>query len=274
MKLNFGKRIENILEKPILTNTIVLGVVLGLVVTVSLPFYISADHNFLSGILQEAHGMIFDIAIIGILIYWLNDRVRTRQLIRSSKDEIDDFRMWESEEAAFRTVGNIKRLNRSKIYEINLVNCYLSKTNLSEICLKGSNMNLANISSAVLTGADLSDTRLNQTNFENSNLNNATFEGAFASGANFKDSYLIKAYFKNTFLIKANFENAYLMEADMRNCHLTGAEFKNANLYKADFRGAEGLTIEQLSQAKSLYLTKFDREIQEKVLSLIPELVG
>ena len=60
----------------------------------------------------------------------------------------------------------------------------------------------------------------------------------------------------------------------MRNCHLTGAEFKNANLYKADFRGAEGLTIEQLSQAKSLYLTKFDREIQEKVLSLIPELVG
>lgn len=274
MKLNFGKRIENILEKPILTNTIVLGVVLVLVVTVSLPFYLSEDRNFLIGILQEAHGMIFDIAIIGILIYWLNDRGRTRQQIRSYKDEIDDFRMWESEEAAFRTVGNIKRLNRSKIYAINLVNCYLSKTNLTEVCLKGSNINSANISSAVLPGADLRDTRLNQTNFENSNLNNAIFEGAFASGANFKDSYLIKAYFRNSFLIKANFENAYLMEADLRNCHLTGAEFKDANLYKVDFRGAIGLTIEQLSQAKSLYLAKFDTEIQEKVLSLLPELVG
>jgi len=274
LKLNFRKRLDNILERPILTNTIVLIFVLLLVVAISIPYYLKTDIDFLGGVLQEAHGMIFDIAIIGILIFWLNDKGRTQQLIRSYKDEIDDFRMWESQEAAFRTVGNIKRLNRHKIYAIDLVSCYLLKTNLTEVNLKGSNLNSANIAGSILVGANLRDTRLNQTNFENSNMNNASFVRSFASGANFKDSFLIKADFRNSFLIKANFENAYLMEADLRDCHLTGAEFKDANLYKVDFRGAEGLTIEQLAEAKSLYLAQFDPEIKEKVHSLMPELVG
>ena len=274
MKIDFRKRIESILEKPILTNTLVLVIVFLLVITISLPFYTSTGKSFFEGIMQEAHGMLFDIAIIGILIYWLNERGRVRQQIRSYRDEIDDFRMWESEEAAFRTVGNIKRLNRHEIYELNLVNCYLAKTNLTEVNLTKSNLNSANLASSNMAGCVFVETRLNQTNFENANLNNAQFTGSFASGANFKDAYLIKSNFSNSFLIKANFTNAFLMEADLSNCHVTGAEFKDANLYKADLRGAKGLTVEQLAEAKSLYLAQFDDDIAERVVSEIPELVG
>jgi uncharacterized protein YjbI with pentapeptide repeats len=274
VKLKFKKRIERILEKPILTNSLVLGSVFLFVSGISLPYYLQSGDDFFQGVLQEAHGMIFDIAIIGVLIYWLNEKGRTRQQIRSYKDEIDDFRMWESEEAAFRNVGNIKRLNRHEIFELNLVNCYLAKTNLTEINLTKSNLNSANLSSSIMAGSVMVDTRLNQTNFENANLNNAELKGAFASGANFKDAYLIKANFEDSFLIKANFTNSFLMEADLRGCHLTGTEFKDANLYKADLRGAKGLTVEQLSEAKSLYLAKMDDDIAEKVISQIPELVG
>ena len=71
--------------------------------------------------------MILDIAVIVILILWLNQNGEIRQRIRTYKDEIDDFRLWESEEAAFRTVGNIKRLNRHKIHDINLVNSWRLK---------------------------------------------------------------------------------------------------------------------------------------------------
>jgi uncharacterized protein YjbI with pentapeptide repeats len=274
VKLNLKARIEKIIEKPILTNSLVLATVFLLVVGISIPYYLKSADSFFAGVLQEAHGMIFDIAIIGVLIYWLNDRGRTQQQVRSYKDEIDDFRMWESEEAAFRNVGNIKRLNRHDIFELNLVNCYLAKTNLTEINLTKSNLNSANLASSIMAGSVMVDTRLNQTNFENANLNNAILRGAFASGANFKDAYLIKANFKNSFLIKANFTNAFLMEADLRGCHLTGTEFKDANLYKADLRGAMGLTVEQLSEAKSLYLAQMDDDIAEKVMSQIPELVG
>lgn len=265
---------NSVIEKPLLTSTIVLVVIATLVIGLSLRYYINDFDNFWAQVLAEAHGMIFDIAVIGILIFWLNQNGQIRQRIRFYRDEIDDFRLWESEEAAFRTVGNIKRLNRHQIYEINLVNCFLARTNLNYVNLSGSNLNSANISQSSLIEANLENTRLNQTNFENSNLNQANLGGAYASGANFKDAFLIKAQFENAFLIKANFNNAYLMEANLQNSYLMGADLENASLYKADLRGAKGLTIEQLAKAKTLYLARFDDDLFSEIQIALPELVG
>ncbi len=265
---------NSIIEKPLLTSTLVLIIVSIIVLGLSLPYYINEFDTFIQQVLAEAHGMIFDIAVIGILIFWLNQNGEIRRRIRTYKDEIDDFRLWESEEAAFRTVGNIKRLNRHKIHEINLVNCHLPRTNLNYANLAGSNANSANISQSSLIESNLENARLNQTNFENSNLNQANLTGAYASGANFKDAFLIKAHFENAFLIKANFNNAFLMEANLQNCYLMGADFENASLYKADLRGAKGLTVEQLSKVKTLYLARFDDEILEQIKTNLPELVG
>jgi uncharacterized protein YjbI with pentapeptide repeats len=267
-------KLNDIIEKPILTSSLVLVLVAILVLGLSARYYLNDFDAFWAQILAEAHGMIFDIAVIGILIFWLNQNGEMRQRIRMYKDEIDDFRLWESEEAAFRTVGNIKRLNRHKINEINLVNSYLAKTNLNYVNLKGSNLNSANISNSSLIETNLENTRLNQTNFENSNLNQANLKGAYVSGANLKDAYLIKADFEGAFLIKTNFKNAYLMEANLKNSYLMGADFENSSLYKADFRGAKGLTIEQLAKAKTLYLAKFDDELMQQVKAMVPELVG
>ena len=265
---------NSIIEKPLLTSTLVLIIVTIIVLSLSAPYYINEFDTFIQQVLAEAHGMIFDIAVIGILIFWLNQNGEIRQRIRTYKDEIDDFRLWESEEAAFRTVGNIKRLNRHNIHEINLVNCHLPRTNLNHANLGGSNMNSANISQSVLIETNLENARLNQTNFENSTLNQANLQGAYASGANFKDAFLIKANLENAFLIKANFNNAFLMEANLQNCYLMGADLENASLYKADLRGAKGLTVEQLSQVKTLYLARFDDEILEQIKTNLPELVG
>ncbi len=265
---------NSIIEKPLLTSTLVLIIMTFIVIGLSLSYYINEFDTFIQQVLAEAHGMIFDIAVIGILIFWLNQNGEIRRRIRTYKDEIDDFRLWESEEAAFRTVGNIKRLNRHKIHEINLVNCHLPRTNLNYANLAGSNANSANISQSSLIESNLENARLNQTNFENSNLNQANLKGAYASGANFKDAFLIKAHFENAFLIKANFNNAFLMEANLQNCYLMGADFENASLYKADLRGAKGLTVEQLSKVKTLYLARFDDEILEQIKTNLPELVG
>lgn len=273
-KISIQEKFNVIIERPILTAALVLAGVSMLVISLSIKYYISDFSNFWPQILAEAHGMIFDIAIIGILLFWLNQSGEIRQRIRFYRDEIDDFRLWESDEAAFRTVGNIKRLNRHKIQEINLVNCFLARTNLNYVNLKGSNLNSANFSSSSLIETNLENTRLNQTNFENSNLNQAILKGAYASGANFKDAFLIKAQFENAFLIKTNFKNAFLMEANLSGSYLMGADFENASLYKADLRGAKGLTLEQLTKAKTLYLAQFDDEILVQVKTSIPELVG
>lgn len=265
---------HQIIENSILTSFLVLLLLAIFIAILSFPYYLENFHAYYGQVLVEAHGMLFDIAVIGILIFWLNRNGEIRQRIRTYKDEIDDFRLWESEEAAFRTVGNIKRLNRSKIYSINLVDCYLAKTNLNYVNLQGSNLNNANLTGSFMIECNLDNARLNQTNLENSNLNQVSMKSAYASGANFKDCFMIKATLDGAFLIKADFQNAMLMEASFKDCYLTGATFENANLYKTDLRGVNGLTLEQLSEAKSLYLTQFDPDLAQKVKNQLSHLTG
>ena len=63
------------------------------------------------------------------------------------------------------------------------------------------------------------------------------------------------------------------MEANLRNAYLMGADLENASLYKADLRGAKGLTVEQLSKVKTLYLAKFDDEVLDQIKATLPELI-
>ncbi len=259
------ERFNSVIERPVTISLFVLLCLTVLVLSLSYEYYRDDFHDFWGQVLAEAHGMLFDITIIGILIYWLNERGQKRQAIRTYRDEIEDFRTWQSEEAAFRTVGNIKRLNRNKIYSINLVDCYLTRTNLSHVILKDANLNNANITHANLILSNLEGARLNQTNFAGSNLNQAHMNKAYASGASFKDTYLIKANLQSAFLIKSDFENAFMMEADLRGAYVIGANFKNANLYKADLRGVDGLTLEQLAQARTLHQAILDDDLLVKI---------
>lgn len=268
------ERLVAIPENPLLTSFLVLLFVSFVVISLSLPYYIKDFREFYMQVLAEAHGMIFDIAIIGILIVWLNMNGERRQRIKTYKDEIDDFRLWESEEAAFRTVGNIKRLNRHKIYNLNLVECFLARTNLNHVILEGSNLNNANMSYSKLIECNLKNARLNQTNLEFANLNQAQLGGAYASGANFQNSFLIKANFEKAFLIKADFSNAHMMETNLNGAFLTGAIFDNANLYKADLRNAIGLTVDQFANVKTLYMALMDEDFKELLKKEYPALVS
>lgn len=274
MMIRFNKIYDKIIQHPLRSSWTVLVIVAIIVVGLSLPLYIKSFDEMYLNVLAEAHGMIFDILIIGIIIFWLREQGDKKQRISQYKDEIDDFRMWESEEAAFRNAGNIKRLNRYNVTKIELVSAFLAKTNLSKVNLREANLNTANFTNSLLVDAEMREARMNQTNFENANLNQADLRSTYASGANFKDAFLIKANFEGAFLIKTNFTNAYLMEANLSNCSLTEANFESANLYKADFRGADGLSVEQLSQAKSLYLAQFDPDLYAILQEEYPDLIG
>lgn len=259
------ERFRSVAERPVVISLFVFFVLAILVFSLSFNLYRYDFDNFWREVLAEAHGMLFDIAIIGILIYWLNDRAQTRMSIRTYTDEIDDFRNWKSEEAAFRTVGNVKRLNRHKIHRFNLSYCHLAHTNLSYVRLQESNLNQADVSYAMLIECHLQESRLNQTRFSHSNLNQAQLYKAYANGAYFNDTYLIKANLKSAFLIRTDFSNAFMMEADLRGAYAVGANFKNANLYKADLRGVDGLTVDQLSQAKTLHQAQLDDDLMAQI---------
>ena len=132
--------------------------------------FIKNDYNgnFLESVRVEAHGMIFDLWIIGVFILFLNEIERKRNENQKYKDEIDDFRYWESEEAGYRIVGNIKRLNRNNITNIDLNRCFLYLAKLRKVNLKGANLQEAN-----LVGSDIKEVNLKGVNLKGANLKGA-----------------------------------------------------------------------------------------------------
>ena len=72
------EQFHSIVEKPLLTSLLVLILITLLVAGLSVKYYLEDFDSFWVQIIAEAHGMIFDIAIIGILLFWLNQNGEIR----------------------------------------------------------------------------------------------------------------------------------------------------------------------------------------------------
>jgi uncharacterized protein YjbI with pentapeptide repeats len=174
-------------------------------------------------------------------------------------DEIDDFRGWESEEAAFRIAGNIKRLNRNGYKgEINLAKCYMRTIDLTD----------ANLAGAFLRGADLKGANLMRANFMETNLRGTDLERA-----NLTEAKLMRAYLKRAYLKEAGLELANLEEANLWGADLEDAELEGANLVEANLENVKNLTINQLSTVKSLYKAKLDPGLKKQIKEKHPHLL-
>lgn len=169
------------------------------------PHY--SDRDFFKNFLVEAHGILLDILVFGVLILLLNWRgdkraeVRSKDrekkfLIANNKNEIEDCRRWFEPEAMHKIVGNIYRLRNLGLTRLNLNACFLCGANLFAVRLQRSNFDYANLSDAFLEGAKLNCAsfkrttlrfvRLSQADFGSADLRGADFAGARLDGANFK----------------------------------------------------------------------------------------
>lgn len=265
--------LNQISEKPILTTTIVFGITSVLVLSISYPLFRHDPDSYLRAIMMEAHSMLFDLAIIGILLLWLNKSGEKRIRIKRNQDEIDDIRYWKSQEASYKILANVKRLIRDNVTKLDLNNCYLRNINLNFANLKGSNLNYADLEFCSLIDTNLNHARLNQASFMNANLNRANFSDSLLSGANLQKIKGIKTNFEKACLIKANLNDSFLIDANFQFSDLTGADFVNANLYMPDFRGARGLLPEQLSHAKMIVKPKMDDDLLAQINEQFPELL-
>jgi BTB/POZ domain-containing protein KCTD9 len=266
------KFVREVPEQPLLTSGIVLFFLTVIIVSLSASFYINDRELFYENILIEAHGMLFDLLIIGILLVWLNKNGEKQIRIKRFMEEIDDYRHWKSEEASYKIIGNIKRLNKDKITQIELYNTYLKNANLNYVDLTGSNMNYVVLDEGSLINAMLNKVRLNQASLKNAKLNKTEMKSAFLGGANCEGASMIKCDLENAQLIKTNLRAAFMMDANLKGAMVAGADFTNANLMKADLRGVQGLTSEQLSSVRSLAKALLDPELEVEMKENHPHL--
>lgn len=258
------KHYEKTIINPVLTSIVILIIVSLFVVGLSLKYY---NLEFFENVLVEAHGMLFDIAVIGIFVLFLNEKGKERIEIQKYNNEIDDFRIWKSEEASFRITGNIKRLNKKGISRIDIHDTYLENMSLSTPD-RPINLKQANLQGAKLMKADLRNA-----NLEKANLCNADLQGANLQGANLNEANLKGAFLQETNLKNASFQNAVLRDACFRKANFYSTNLKNSDMREVDLSEVNNLTIEQLFSVKTLYNTPLYSENEKKIKEKYPHLL-
>lgn len=241
--------------------TILIGVI---IVVLDLVFF-SKDN--LVDILVEAHGLLYDLVVFGIIFTLYENMKRSHdeiERIRRNKenriqdyqDEIEDFRGWDDPAAARRIRGSIIRLNRLDSYNIDLQDCYLRDVNLKNIILEGSNCV--------------------NTTFKNSMLTSTTFTRCELWSSNFRGSDCMQSSFTNC-EINASFENANLDRCSFINCNLNESTFVGVkSMFGADFTNTDlsKVAVEPrlLLSASTLYGAKLDPELRKIIESAKPHL--
>lgn len=183
-----------------------------------------------SDILVEAHGVLFDIVLFGIILAVYDRITRHKEDVQRYLEEIDDFRGWEGKEAMYRIVGNIRRLNRLGVTNVSLVDANLAAANLAEVDLESGNMTRTNFQGARMARANLSLIEGQKANLEGIYASGARFAGADLTEANLQGAELVSADFTNAMLRNANLLGARLMEADLRGAEISGVDFRGADL--------------------------------------------
>ena len=157
-------------------------------------------------VLVEAHGLVFDVVLFGIIIYGVDQqRERRREAreqeaeqravvreeearhaarIRGWQEELEDLRGWNEPAAAFRNLGLIRRLIREDAHPIEAQLAYLEGVDLRGAELRGARLQRAKLHRARLTMARLQDANLDGADLREADLSRAKLDGASLWEAN------------------------------------------------------------------------------------------
>lgn len=175
--------------------------------------------SFFENILVETHGTIVDLIVVGVILYWFEQRRNIRDNIARQQEILSDFRVYRAPDAAYRILGTVKRLLALGVKHLHLSELYLSGLEIQQIEFINSN--------------------LHATIFTNSNFRKVTFERCDCEAAIFAGATLVHTKFKNSNLRRAKFQDATLKGIDLTSCQIENADFANANLRSANFRGVD-----------------------------------
>jgi uncharacterized protein YjbI with pentapeptide repeats len=162
-------------------------------------------------------------------------------------------------------------LMEARLEGAHLEGAYLMKANLEGAVFMGARLEGADFQWANLKGTNFQEANLQGTYLRDAHLEDAIFTSAHLEKAVLADSNLIGAHLEKAILTDAHLESANLKRTHIQFTHLKGAhlEWSNleganlseANLEGAYLEGAENLTINQLSEVKTLYNAKLDEEL-------------
>ena len=190
------------------------------------------SHNLIwqgkSDILVEAHGLLYDLFVFGVVLTAFQKITSKNDDIKRWQEELDDYRGWTEDEAAYRVAGLVRRLMDAGVdIDFNDLHGGRLKKEIIEELVK--NFTFASLGGANLRGADLGEVKLKGAKLEGADLFRADLGGAD----------LFRADLGGANLRSAKLGGAILYESKMLETNLRGADLEGANLHGAKLRGAD-----------------------------------
>ena len=150
-----GQWIDNNSGKPLFTSVSVLLIAIAVILLIDLFVSYDSLPNFWQGLMVEGHGMFFDVIVVILIYNWIDNRRQKKLRIERYKEELEDYRRWPSDEAMYRMMGLIRRLNNEGVTELDLRGAHLVGAHLEGAYLRWANLWEAHLEEVNLEGANL-----------------------------------------------------------------------------------------------------------------------
>lgn len=206
-------------------SAIIFFIVAGIACSILIAFLDWNDPDFSwHDILVEAHGLIFDLLVFGVLWTVFEFYKNKIQKIRELEDEISSLVQLKTDEARVSINSKIDTLYSLGVRRYFISWAYLKNGSLQEM--------------------DLTNSKMVKINLENGSLVRSNLTNVDLRFSNLKGVYFTSAFLRNTKLSKsdlrhANFTDVELIESDLSLCDLRGAEFAVCTYLNSNFEGVK-----------------------------------
>jgi hypothetical protein len=227
----------------------------------TLGFY---DRGFWESLLVEMHGMIVELAVVGVLLLWLDGRREHKRTIVQCREDLWDYAEYDFPEAHLKKISALKRMLAAGTSDINVRNLHLSTRELKGMSFEGASIIGLRLNDGKITSSTFKNVEMRSSNFVSCRMQDVKFEGGSIYKSNFQGATLRGVLFRDVNLKNVVFTHCDMVSSIFKGVSLSGVKFEGANLNRCSFKGAVDIDVGELSKALNLdYIAISDMYLQE-----------
>lgn len=219
------------------------------------------NRDFFENLLVEMHGSIFDLIVVGVILYWFQLKKEERGRLNRAKEDLESLKFYYGKDSSFRFYSALRHLLSLGPKKVEIPEADFNHLKIDDLHLSDSNLIATNFYKSILSGVKLEFCDLEAANFIDSEIKKSTFIKTNLKRARFINAKLNGMNFKECDIRGANFKNAELKSANFRGVDCSQVNFKGANLRSSNFLGALNLTPEMILEAGNYKDTKLPFDI-------------
>ncbi|KWS22204.1 pentapeptide repeat-containing protein [Pseudomonas syringae] len=230
------------------------------------------NRGFWENVLVELHGMLIELAVVGVLLLWLDGRREHAKSILQSKEELTDYAELDFPEAHLRKMGALKRLSVAKSTNFTVRDLHLVGRELKSLRLKGCSVIGMKLTGGKITSTSFENVDMRSSNFVDCTIKNTSFMAVKMYSCKFQGAKLTGVKFEDVDINRAEFINCTMPNTVFKMVSLAGVRFDGSDLGRCSFLGARDIDVAQLAKANNLDYISISKELLAALIVLRPNI--